>query len=1693
MSSLTGLVKQFAAKWDSTGRPPDLRVFFSQGAATTLAEQAAVMRYDQARRWNTSEKQLVEDYVRLFPELTADPFLRTQLAVGEFELLCRDLQQPNIDEFSSRFPDLGDSLRSELLRVIDPLRTRIGGVSESRIGKYRILRLLGEGAFGRVWLAYDDDLQRQVAIKVPKMELFRQPAEAELYLKEARAAARLEHPHLVTVYEAGRTSNGGIYVVSKFIDGATLADVLKQRQFTPVEAAALLIPLAEALHHAHSFELIHRDVKPANILIENGTNRAYLADFGLAITTDDSLRQGGAGTPGYMSPEQALAGSRLDGCSDIFSLGVILYELLTGVRPFQGHTVAEVLAQTANASPTPPRQLNPQLPESMEQVCQRAIAKRPEERFASAQEFANALRACAQALATPPYIPPTLLSLHAQFQEESQAWLTGEPAANAPRARWFGPQCSLLAFAQAMLSAAEAEPNQEQANRIYQALASSLRAGQLLTGGQQGHERCAAAALTHLKGSEKASLAQARCAATMRGLLAAVQAAMLLSQSQWRPGSALPAEASTLLQQAVAAYATAWGLAAAPSGPAEFAPQREMKAYPRALSAVKEAVPLANHPAPACWAVDRLLDYLLGGVEPTSDPAAVAGSPANPVRLRVLFAGGAHGGAVHDLLVCTQQHGPRSWFLDPVALGLTVLLPDLIESLQLGWAACLALQPLPPPIQLRPRFAGVQAVDGPSAGALFACGMYAALTGTEINSDASASVALRITQPTPQSISLDQIELSRVGGLEGKLPAAHAAGLSLICLTPEQAAEAERIPWYAQYGGNLSLRPVQNLNDVLQALTGNAQIEKVLRIYGQEIVQEWEKAWTDPHPLRGSLVYYVPPAYRLFKNSDGPQAPDRFANYQRATISEERAGGLGERKPPFQDFDLPHEEDTLAQLLKEGGMRLCLSEGPGAGKTTFTRRLLGFLGSSRAQQEFGGGKALLPVRWEDSSLSRDGHWPDDFRQAFADKIEAACQTAKFAGSPADVVEYALRNGRVILILDALDQAQSSHIKAFIAWLDKIRREKLNCRIVLTGRPYAVHEQQRLLVTHDDWRFGAILPFDLARQLRYLHGPETDPTSPNPVLRRDLSKISIQRLVGALPAGIEKWQIESTLQRLLSQRFPFYRDVQLLLGNPNTLFMVRKLHATGESLDFRSRSELYQRSCRFLLKEAKERQDGVRNTSERDLTRWQAMLAAAAFSLMERDPKSFRIDGGEKVQELLDDASQRVAQRPSDEEWQRVKKVAGATNRSVLYGADDEVWAFPDRRMMEFYSGLHLARNTEPGWVREPEGEQGPIRCGNLTVRAHAADPDWAEAFKFAQELPPDVREDRVLLATLAELFEPVTQPASGGPWLRPTELIYRSWCLLDQLDPREQGLTNPVLLPGGERVLQAYWRQLDRLLAKAQSADDVICQLVPLEKLVELLLLTPQQAAARTGVQSNFAEIPATGPEGFVLGKGRAAHRVALERFLLATTTVTREQYALFDGAYLKAKKSNFERFTNCGPRCPANYTNWRDAWCFARWCGGRLPTDAEWEFACRAGSRKNYCRILDPTVPGGYRDLVTEAELAAVAYFGQEVTQGPQAVGQLLANAWGLFDMHGNVWEWCRDWYDDGYYQELADKITPAPRGPLAGLERVTRGGSFGNASVSCRSAFRFRDFPELGDDSLGFRLALVPSSPARKAEPVA
>jgi eukaryotic-like serine/threonine-protein kinase len=259
--------------------------------------------------------------------------------------------------------------------------------------RYRLDVLVGQGGFGRVYRAFDTWLERPVAVKVPRVDRPVTGGEVDQCRIEARKVARLRHPNIVPVHDVGR-EGASCFIVGEWIEGTNLAVYINGRRLEHHHSARIVAEVAGALDHAHAAGFVHRDIKPGNILIDS-RGQAYLTDFGIAAVEEDLLRNVAAvGTLPYMAPEQLddECGT-VDHRADLYALGVVFYELLTGHRPFRAATTIELRNRIQSTDPPPPRSIDPDVPAVLERICLRSLAKNPDDRYPRADEMATELRA----------------------------------------------------------------------------------------------------------------------------------------------------------------------------------------------------------------------------------------------------------------------------------------------------------------------------------------------------------------------------------------------------------------------------------------------------------------------------------------------------------------------------------------------------------------------------------------------------------------------------------------------------------------------------------------------------------------------------------------------------------------------------------------------------------------------------------------------------------------------------------------------------------------------------------------------------------------------------------------------------------------------------------------------------------------------------------------------------------------------------------------------------------------------------------------------------------------------------------------------------------------------------------------------------------------------------------------------------
>jgi serine/threonine protein kinase/WD40 repeat protein len=344
--------------------------------------------YDEAMAFDASTERIEQTAANLDPQLAAQ-WESAKACMIRLERLLRHGELPGT---ASAVTSSGTATSTPTVR---------------RVGRYLLERELGRGGLGIVYLAHDPKLGRKVALKIPRFEALFDDNLRERFLREAEAAARLSHPHIVTLYEVGE--DGTIcYLASEYCCGPTLAQWLRERK-SPVpfaEAARVVALLAEAVAHAHSRGVLHRDIKPSNVILSAGNNddeaspagSPKLTDFGMAKLLEQhggSMTRTGAlvGTLAYMAPEQVEGRTRdLDVRTDVYALGAILYELLTGTTPYGGQTDVEILRQVIAGEPTLPRKLRPDVPRDLEAIALKCLAKNPSDRYGTASELADDLQ-----------------------------------------------------------------------------------------------------------------------------------------------------------------------------------------------------------------------------------------------------------------------------------------------------------------------------------------------------------------------------------------------------------------------------------------------------------------------------------------------------------------------------------------------------------------------------------------------------------------------------------------------------------------------------------------------------------------------------------------------------------------------------------------------------------------------------------------------------------------------------------------------------------------------------------------------------------------------------------------------------------------------------------------------------------------------------------------------------------------------------------------------------------------------------------------------------------------------------------------------------------------------------------------------------------------------------------------------------
>ncbi len=383
---------------DGSAAPPE--------ASLTRLGDAACDRFEAA--WRAGQRPRLEEYLAAVPEPQRPALLR-ELLLLEIDYRRLAGERPTPEEYLARFPTLDPAwLTAALTAAVPPApRAIVAGDAATVPGPsgapdgpgmpvpgYEVLGELGRGGMGVVYKARDTRLNRLVALKRIRAGGHADPEERARIRREAEAVARLQHPHIVQIYEIGE-HGGSPFLALEYLEGGSLEDRLRGAPLPPGPAARLVATVARALHAAHGREVVHRDLKPANVLLTtDGTPK--VADFGLAKRLDAAGSQTHSGvivgTPPYMAPEQAAGRqSAVTPRTDVYALGALLYELLTGRPPFRAASAVETLQQVLQDEPVPPRRLQPKTPRDLETVCLKCLRKEPPKRYGSAEAVAEDL------------------------------------------------------------------------------------------------------------------------------------------------------------------------------------------------------------------------------------------------------------------------------------------------------------------------------------------------------------------------------------------------------------------------------------------------------------------------------------------------------------------------------------------------------------------------------------------------------------------------------------------------------------------------------------------------------------------------------------------------------------------------------------------------------------------------------------------------------------------------------------------------------------------------------------------------------------------------------------------------------------------------------------------------------------------------------------------------------------------------------------------------------------------------------------------------------------------------------------------------------------------------------------------------------------------------------------------------------
>ena len=707
-----------------------------------------------------------------------------------------------------------------------------------------------------------------------------------------------------------------------------------------------------------------------------------------------------------------------------------------------------------------------------------------------------------------------------------------------------------------------------------------------------------------------------------------------------------------------------------------------------------------------------------------------------------------------------------------------------------------------------------------------------------------------------------------------------------------------------------------------------------------------------------------------------------------------------EKEQPGGEIAVEQYRRLLTQRPKKPGAhaRVCVTEDAGSGKSIFTQHLRAILASESGQATFFNGEPGLVVRWE----GREQSWPVNLRQGLVDVLEReAPETCQFHGVTAkQVVDDAFKHGRVCLILDALDQVTKTVAK---------NGDSIDRSVLLNS----IFE----FVNHGEGQQCHVVMTGRSYAVTQEGDGERFP-----------SDTWIFATLEGFDEGQQRKYFDDFVQgRKLSDFIPSYREVSELLAVPVILSLIAEIaKEQGRPPNqvcmenFKTRGDVYREAHKKLADGAKRKYQILETLSERK--RFEAILSAAAFAMMcdEQHRRNYAVAGEDAVSQFrleTDSWAKATNGNPlqiTDKDWDQLVLFSELTHHASVESCETYITGWKHRGWMEYFAGLYLARYAPP----EAAAHMGQF----------ANDPNWYWTWRFAIETPDTIAFTSVRTPVLANLFR---RSSSGR---RPNELIYRACLMLESTNQDCDAL--------------------DRF-------DSEFCDL--------LNSTSAEDRAWAREIDSSFKRCPdkpsldhipfmmgASGSDTDAHSDERPQIKISVVPFLMSDAPTTKRQYWLYDPGHRDDPAFAEElRQYSLTDDCPVNFVTWYDAWCYARWCKSRLPTEVEWEYACRAGTTDRYW----------WGDKMDASRCTF-----KKVSTTPASLAH--KNEWELMDMSGNVYEWCDTWYVSELAR-LADS-------QFTSEFRVVRGGSFDRYSPQpLRSSDRGRDSPGSRDVSIGFRVS--------------